>query len=211
MKDFNMKFLKSFLITITMGLIAFLLINYIVDPLQIIRRGNRFLLDSRSQVAGFIQTFDFDTVVLGTSKSQNFSKKSIDSKFKVHSLNFSMAGSEVLLSSFVLQKAIANKCPIKNVIWCLERSYLKYEDFPETFPKYLYDNKIGYCLNIKTLIATCKNVFFKNFKDEMQNFNKNIYTWNQWHKSRDPRLFEIIPPPSQPITHAPRFSHHKAH
>jgi hypothetical protein len=94
-------------------------LNFIVDPLQLLRPARLFAAmyspDSRMQDAGLIRSQQFDTVFMGTSLAIHFRQSDIDSLLGVKSLKLSMTGSTSHEQSFVIAAAL-ERHP-KRVIW----------------------------------------------------------------------------------------------
>ena len=103
------------------GLVMFVAValNFVVDPLQILRPARLFAAmysqDSRLQDAGLIRSQDFDTVFMGTSLAIHFRQSDIDRIIGAHSLKLSLNGSTSTEQNFVLAAAL-ERHP-KRVLW----------------------------------------------------------------------------------------------
>src|SRR4051812_29958840 len=97
-------------------------LNFIVDPLQLIRPARLFaagdLLDNRMQNAGLIQSQQYDTVFMGTSLAIHYRQSDIDRILGVRSLKLSMTGSNSVEQSFVLAAALQHRP--QRVIWQMD-------------------------------------------------------------------------------------------
>jgi hypothetical protein len=103
-------------------LLSAALLNYVVDPLQLIRPARLFTAmyspDSRLQDAGLIRSQQFDTVLMGTSLAIHFRQSDIDRLLAVRSVKLSMNGSNSVEQSFVLATALERRP--KRVIWQMD-------------------------------------------------------------------------------------------
>lgn len=127
--------------------LCFPIIFYVTDPLQLFHKsffqnGNRLHGDMRVQAAGIINSFDFDSIILGTSMLENTSSKEASEKMGGHFFNLSLSGSNFFERSFVLNKALSKG--IRNVIYSLDDSYIgcgkERNDFPTQNWAFLYDD-----------------------------------------------------------------------
>ena len=109
------RFLGASLFVILMAAV----LNFVVDPLQIIRPARFFAAmyspDSRLQDAGLIRSQDFDTVLMGTSLAIHFRQSDIDRMLGVKSLKLALSGSSSREQTFVTAAAL-RRHP-KRVIW----------------------------------------------------------------------------------------------
>jgi len=115
----SLKSLLRFLCASATVILALAALNFIVDPLQLLRSARWFVPmyspDSRMQDAGLIRSQDFDTVFMGTSLAIHFRQSDIDRALGVQSLKLAMTGSTSHEQSFVLATAM-ERHP-KRVIW----------------------------------------------------------------------------------------------
>jgi len=78
----SLKSLLRFLCASATVILALAALNFIVDPLQLLRSARWFVPmyspDSRMQDAGLIRSQDFDTVFMGTSLAIHFRQSDID-------------------------------------------------------------------------------------------------------------------------------------
>ena len=97
-------------------------LNYIVDPLQLLRPARVFAAmysqDNRMQNAGLIQSQDFDTVFMGTSLAIHYRQSDIDRVLGVRSVKLAMTGSNSHEQSFVLATALERRP--SRVIWQMD-------------------------------------------------------------------------------------------
>jgi hypothetical protein len=102
--------------------VAVAALNFVVDPLQLLRPARLFAAmyspDSRMQDAGLIRSQQFDTVFMGTSLAIHFRQSDIDRLLGVRSLKLAMTGSNSPEQSFVLAAAL-DRHP-RRVIWQMD-------------------------------------------------------------------------------------------
>jgi hypothetical protein len=100
-------------------MLAAVMLNLAVDPLQVLRPARLFTAmysqDSRLQNAGLIKSQTFDTAFMGTSLAIHFHQSDIDRVLGVKSLKLAMTGSNSREQTFVLAAAMPRHP--KRVIW----------------------------------------------------------------------------------------------
>jgi hypothetical protein len=118
----SVKNLLRFLSASALVGIAVVALNFVVDPLQLLRPARLFAAmyspDSRMQDAGLIRSQEFDTVFMGTSLAIHFRQSDIDRLLGVRSLKLAMTGSNSHEQSFVLAAAL-DRHP-RRVIWQMD-------------------------------------------------------------------------------------------
>lgn len=104
---------KNLVLFLSVSFIAAILVatlNFVVDPLQLLRSARFFPAmysqDSRMQNSGLIRSQDFDTVFMGTSLAVHFRQSDIDRLLGGRSLKLAMTGSNSHEQSFVLAAAL---------------------------------------------------------------------------------------------------------
>jgi hypothetical protein len=117
--DQSIKDLFRFLGVSLLIMLAAASLNFVVDPLQLLRPARLFTAvysqDSRLQNAGLIRSQKFDTLFMGTSLAIHFRQSDIDRILGVKSLKLAMTGSSSREQAFVLAAAMAERP--KRVIW----------------------------------------------------------------------------------------------
>lgn len=154
--NYKNRFLKLILlIGIALGII--ITINYLLDPFQQFRINPYMRGEQRKVNPGIARNYKFDSLVIGTSTSQNVLKKDIEEKFGVSSaVNLSMSGSTQTEQEALLKLAFKHN-DVKLVIYGMDM--FSYVWDPGTFrsriPDYLYNEdkllKMKYLLNVETL------------------------------------------------------------
>ncbi|GAB4266690.1 hypothetical protein Tfer_3133 [Thermincola ferriacetica] len=178
------------IISLTLSLILiFMTVNFIVDPLQYYRKAfyqPDFSDQQRYQNPGLAKNYQYDTIILGTSMSENFLPSYIDAKLGVKTLKLSIMGSSAK-EQFMIGNLAVNTGKVKNIIWAVDYFSLRGEpnrvrDEYGAFPYYLYDknlfNDVNYLLNIDTtrqvfrLLAVALGV--------MERKNPDLNILNNW-------------------------------
>ncbi|MBX9805264.1 MAG: hypothetical protein K2Y18_05880 [Alphaproteobacteria bacterium] len=164
-----------------------MIINYIVDPLQYYRRVDAYPLyeNDRWQVAAFIHTFSFDTAIIGTSMTQNFSLRNVREKLGGTPLKLSIAGATIPEQILVVESAIKSG-KVKRIIWGLDRHFFHEIKGPveREMPVFLYERRfvahIKYLLNLDMLSQSLRLVL-KNFHmDFLQPPRQVLESYNSW-------------------------------
>jgi len=154
-----------------LGITAFLLfaavcaLNYVVDPLQFYRQATWytpiFSEEQRFQNAGLARNWEYNTIILGTSMTENFVPSHVDASFGggTRTLKLSISGSSLYEERLAGEVALRTG-QVKRIIWGLDyasfrggKELLHEESGP--YPLYLYDtnvlNDVKYLFNISTL------------------------------------------------------------
>jgi hypothetical protein len=162
MRKEHKKIIKLLVILILISAVPCMLLNYIVDPLQFYRKSyyfnNVLYKYQRFQNPGLAKNYDYDTVIIGTSMTENFMPSDIKDILGMDTLKLSISAASAYEQRKILQIAIRTG-KVKNVIWGLDFSSFrggadrKGVDDTE-FPDYMYDlnpfNDFKYLLNDKT-------------------------------------------------------------
>jgi hypothetical protein len=134
-------FITIFTITFTVSTVLFL-----SDPLQLFNSHSQkgLVTNARHQVAGIINKYSFDSIILGTSLLENTSAKESSKVLGGKFMNISLSGSDFNTRSFILEYTLKNK-KIKKVIYSLDSSGLVESEMSDTSNfDFLYDdNKLN--------------------------------------------------------------------
>lgn len=189
------KWIKLLILILILNIIIVASVNYLVDPFQLYRVKTFYpvsfdIKDQRYKNAGFSKNYDFNSLILGTSMTENFVINEVE-----EILNFSkviklcISGGTGKEQNITLQTAIDNNKHLKNVLWGLdifsfigEPDKLKFGK--NSFPYYLYDNNISndykYLLSMNTLENSFKILTNSEKKSSNYDYNK-MYQWQ--HKA----------------------------
>jgi len=179
-------------LTITMILLSLVAgLNFLVDPLQFYRQAAfyrpDFSIEQRYQNPGLARNYSYDTIIIGSSMTENFVPAYVDAKLAVKSLKLSMSGASAREEKLIIQTAL-HTGQVKNVLWGLDYGSLKgssdrvrNEDFP--FPYYLYDqysyNDLPYLLSISTLKSS--TIALRNHYQHRPPTNPDLEYLNNWN------------------------------
>jgi hypothetical protein len=157
-KEVNAKkwFISCLVILIAAILGVFLLV-WVFDPYFHFHKPFSFvsyrLYDERYANDGISRHFDYDTIITGTSMSQNFKTSEADKLFGVKSVKESFSGAGYKELSENLDRALSRH-DVENVIWTMDfNSLIRYSDYDQysDYPTYLYDdnpwNDVSYVFN----------------------------------------------------------------
>lgn len=198
------EFCVSLLFSIILIAISFISLNFILDPFQIYHPSffvkDRYLPNERYQNAGIINQFwakdCCDTIILGTSMSQNFLGPYVQNKFGGKgALNLAMSGATPREMEILFKAVIATVKKPKLVVWETHGAYTSADlsvlnaasDLkrrPDAyFPEFLYDDNI---LNDLQYLAS--NDILKNAKELIGNDSESFANVQSWYDN-DKKLF----------------------
>lgn len=199
------KFLFKAIILILITLGPILLFNYIVDPLQFYKKSTIlkpiFSKDQRLQNPGLAKNYDYNTIILGTSMTENFLPSSVDSKLGVKSLKLSVEGSSIKEQNMVFDVA-ARTGKLENVIWevdyfsLMNKSDINKGNDEYEFPIHLYDkwiiNDIKYLASNETLKYSLNVIKYNQGKYNPVGRTDLEYlnNWGQKHTYSEERVLE---------------------
>lgn len=181
--------------------------NFIIDPLQQYRKSTWyrtcFCEDERYLNPGLAKNFDYDSVLIGTSMTENFVPSYIDRKLNLRVLKLPMKGASAYEESLMLETAI-NTGRVKNVLLGID--IFSFMGDPKrlrygkgSVPFYLYDrdylNDYKYLLNLDTLISQGRHSLMANLFGRKEKLDIDMaYNWSrsftfsrenavkEWHK-----------------------------
>ncbi|MDR7079137.1 hypothetical protein J2Y03_004194 [Neobacillus niacini] len=145
-----------------------ILFNFAVDPLHYYRSNNNkgiYWSEERWQLPGLAKNYNYNTMILGTSMTENFVPSEVNAIFPgAKTLKLSLAGSSTYEQSKIARIAFNHK-NVENVIWGIDYTSLgKENSFTEEFPKFLYDtnkiNDLKYLLNITTTKYSITSILY---------------------------------------------------
>lgn len=139
----------------------FLAVFYILDPMQFFHRSKvencPLYSDMRVQAAGILNSFDIDSIILGTSMLQNTSASEASEKLGGKFFNISFSGGSFAERSPILKKALQKN--LKNVLYSLDSYYQQCLERTESLPAYLYDDNIFNDFKYYLTLKNIKNIF----------------------------------------------------
>ncbi len=157
-------------------------VNFAVDPLQILRRAAYspiYTENQRHQNAGLIRTHDYDTIIVGTSHTENLSPRLVEAELGGRAIKLAVEGSRAVEQAALVQAAI-DTGQVKRVIWGLD--HLAFRDSPlspwgdDALPRHLYQPGFetigGYLLSLDTLRLSRDALLGRGHRD--------LETLNRW-------------------------------
>lgn len=155
---------KYFLWTTILCLLVpalFIACFYLLDPLQFFHRAARLdgpiSGDMRAQAAGILNTFDIDSIILGTSHLENTSASEASAKLGGKFFNISIAGGDYAERALILNHALQKKR--KNVLISLDLYYTGCPQRIDRMPTYLYDKNPFNDFRYYATLPNIKNLF----------------------------------------------------
>lgn len=129
------------------ALLVFLGALYIYDPLSLFHTPyfgqKRIHPNMRLQIPGIANTYDFDSIIIGSSMLENTSADEASKLFGGSFANLSIAGSDFFERSLILEHLLEKK-DLQAIIYSLDKYYLGQRRGSKSFPlqkyAYLYDN-----------------------------------------------------------------------
>lgn len=183
------KSLKNIITLTIILLLSCALSVIIVDPFYHYHRPlfglKAVLTEKEYQCIGSLRTFDYDSVIVGSSVVENYNNKWFDERFNCKSIKAVRSYGATADLCFFLNEAFEGR-KIKNVFYNLDPSSLKSEpeiSFENTgCPMYLYDknilNDVQYLFNKDVLFERVPYMLAKSFLSEYD--EGNSYNWGQW-------------------------------
>lgn len=158
------RFLVAFLASVCALLGGIAGINYIVDPFHYYRglnAVNPVFLGSGLQRylnVGLARNFSYDTVVIGSSITENFLPSYLDKSWGVRAMKLSISGSTSYEQRLILEQALQTG-QVRNVIWAIDFGFYggakRVRDDEAPFPYHMYRRSpvpnLEYLLSLSTL------------------------------------------------------------
>ncbi len=145
------RYLAHLFISAATAIAAIALTVWLVDPMYLFRKPEHlppryYTAIERFQNIGIAKNFDYDTVIIGNSMSENFSTKQIEQELGWKAVNLSASGSSGYEQSRLLQYAISTG-KVRRVIWLVQWYSFADPDYvpPDTaYLQGIIDNKPSY-------------------------------------------------------------------
>lgn len=180
---------KALLLFVILSLVLsslLIVLNVVLDPLQFYHKATWykpvFSTEERYQNPGLAKNYDYDTIIIGTSMTQNFRPSEIDQVLKGKTMKLSMRGSTAD-EHYQIAKLALSTGKVKKVLWGLDYFSLKTntDEGADKFPHYLYDdqfwNDYQYWFNYSTY-----SLFMKSMWQRIKgNKNTDLEMLNNWN------------------------------
>ena len=189
----NKLWIKNIFVYIIFIIFSIGLFNFIIDPFHQYRVKTFYPISYVSKLEryinpGFAKNYDYDSVILGSSTSENFIISNV-TKFLGFKkpIKLCISGTSAYEESLILETALRHKA-IKNVLYGLDTFLFwgnpkRVRHGKETFPFYLYDNNLindyQYIFSIDTTIKSIQiltSMWLDDFNSVKYNYNK-MYSW----------------------------------
>jgi hypothetical protein len=197
-KDKNLStylWVEYLLITFLFFNLLIILFNFIVDPYQQYRKATLYTFtvqDQRYLNAGLAKNYDYDSIVVGSSMTENFYADDITKILHFENvIKLPFHGSSIFEEVALIKTATKHK-KIKNIIFGFDIYSFNGDITPLNksifFPSYMYDdnffNDLLYLLNFKVLRKSIKSLSNKYDKKKINTQLNSIYNWQQnWQNS----------------------------
>lgn len=183
------KFLKQFFTASVILLLACVLAVVVFDPFfqyhKPLKGLKAVLTDKEYQCVGSLKTFDYDSVIAGSSVSENYNNGWFDQGFSCKSIKAIRSYGATADLCYLLDIAFEHQ-DLKYVFYNLDPSALEAD--PETTyeltgcPMYLYDdnyvNDVRYWLNKGVLMEKIPYLIANSLMGDYD--ENNSYNWAQW-------------------------------
>lgn len=204
-KDIKMKKTKNIqkikykiwiITTLFFSIIAFIIfasVTIYIDPLFHYHKPlNKYkypINNERYQNDGITRNFEYESIITGTSMTENFKKSEADKIFESDFIKVPFSGGYYKEINDNLKRAYSSGKNIKYIIRCLDYSHLvEYKDaYREdiSYPFYLYNNNLfddmNYVFNKSILFEQTRSVI-KHTKTEIKTTNFDDYAnWNNYY------------------------------
>ena len=185
-------FLRRFMVLSVSPFIFILLFNYVVDPLQFYRAAEfypaYYSMEQRFQNPGLVRSLDYDTIIVGTSMSENFVPSYVNEAMGVKTVKLAMSAGSAREQYLITDLALRSG-KVRNVIW--EINFDSLVGDPElvreqfgAFPYYLYDENpvtdINYLINKGTTELSYDILAALYGRKEIP--QRSLERLNNWHK-----------------------------
>ncbi len=196
------KWIKTLFVTLFIFSSFIVGVNYTIDPLQQYRISSFYPIyfeinKQRYLNAGLAKNYDYDSIVLGTSHTENFIISEIRNTLEFKKpIKLCISGGSAKEQSVTLQTAIVNNKNIKNIIWGLDIFSFKGKETrvnygKKSFPMYLYDQNIlndyRYLLSFETVIKSFDALWYPHIKSQ----NNPKFDYNRMYEWQNQKLFTL--------------------
>lgn len=179
------KYSLSVLLSLLCGLLIVSGIIGIIDPFYHYHKPwfglEPQLYNQRYQNPGYAAHGNYDSLILGSSMTENFRASEFDEEFECSTIKLSYSDMSMGEFSLTCEKAFETR-EVKNIFWGLDVWHLTrpYGWNRYNNPTYLYDNKVyndvEYLLNKSILFDNAYNYVKENLNDNVQDIDE-VYMW----------------------------------
>ncbi len=187
------KFIVVYSLTAGCGIIAVALIIFLIDPFFHYHMpwfGLKPVINNEIyQNPGLAEHASYDSIIIGSSMTENFDTKWFDEAYDIHTLKLSYAGASAENLRVAVDHAQnAKETELKYVFGCLDiEIFMSDANEPRhPLPDYLYDdcfyNDVYYLLNKDVLFQDVQTALVKNEKGTVEPINE-AYSWYEEAKN----------------------------
>ena len=183
------RFFKFLVITLVIALLIPIAIVVIFDPFyhyhKPVKPLKAVLTQAEYQVIGTLKTFDYDSLIVGSSMAENYNNKWFDDNFNVTTVKAVKPGANTSDLIYLINRAYEYK-DIKNIYYTLDISALttevKENFVNEGMPLYLYNDiifdDIKYVLNKHVIFKEIPYMIANSFMGDYD--EGNSYNWAKY-------------------------------
>lgn|GEM_PF-325128 len=164
---------------------AAIALSWVVDPLQHYHKSwykPYYSSEERYQNAGLARNYEYDTIILGTSMTENFLPSVVGKALGGHVMKLSLRGS-LMPEQYETAKLALSTGKVKQVLWGLDYFALRQptDEERDEFPSYLYDdswmNDYSYWFSITPYEELAKGMA----KLAVRRTEQNLERLNNWN------------------------------
>ncbi|GMK39620.1 hypothetical protein PCCS19_26740 [Paenibacillus sp. CCS19] len=164
---------------------AAVLLSWTIDPLQHYHKSwykPVYSSEERYQNAGLARNYDYDTIIVGTSMTENFLPSVVGRTMGGHVMKLSLRGS-LMPEQYETAKLALSTGKVKQVLWGIDYFALRQptDEEDESFPSYLYDdswlNDYSYWFSITPYEQLVKGLTKKAVRGGEQSLER-LDNWN---------------------------------
>ena len=180
--------IRSFVIASVSLVVLICVMTIAIDPLQFYRQASVipmvFFTEERYQNPGLAKNFDYDTIIVGTSMTENFLPSVVGKALHGKAMKLSMRGS-MADEQHKIAKLALDTGKVKQVLWGLDYFALKEQDpkLAADFPDYLYDsdwtNDYKYWFNLSVYTMLAKSLLHAHRNGN----NRDLEYLGNWNES----------------------------
>jgi Copper amine oxidase N-terminal domain. len=187
LKRRSRRMVGGFLLFALLAAGAVVSLTVILDPLQFYHKVTlytaRFSTEERYQNPGLAKNWDYDTIIIGTSMTENFLPSVVGKELGGTVMKLSIEGSTADEHNKMAKVALRTG-KVKKVLWGLDYFSLKANSYDNSskFPAYMYDDKLWndypYLFNYSVF-----EQFITSIKAKMDGYGQQnleyMYNWNR--------------------------------
>ncbi|AOZ92590.1 copper amine oxidase N-terminal domain-containing protein [Paenibacillus crassostreae] len=180
------RFFGQFFVSAIIMACIVILLTVVLDPLQFYHKSFYpaiYSNEQRYQNPGLAKNYDYDTIIIGTSMTENFLPAEVNEALDGETLKLSIRGSTADEHNAIASIAL-DTGNVKQVLWGLDYFSLKMGSKEEIdFPEYLYDDKwwndYNYWFNYSIYEELFKEAVLRPLNGNAPRQLEYLYNWNR--------------------------------